>query len=121
MRHVEGYIAFSPPTRAVVELYFMLKGKYGHFQLSTQVGLLDEDNGSDQTAYSELRWQLHDMEKHQNSYYEDLLNDLLVSVQRLPYAGRDGGADGRFLKSFFGEKHKKNGFELVDKQVERFR
>jgi hypothetical protein len=118
-RHIEGYIAFSHATRAVVELYFLLQGRVEPFQLSTQIGMLDEDNGDDQTVFSEIRWQLHDTKRHRNQYYEDFFKNLKDAVEKLPHA--DGDAENnRFLRSFFGDGHVGRGLEMIRGQNHRF-
>jgi hypothetical protein len=119
-RHIEGYIAFSHATRAVVELYFLLQGRVEPFQLSTQIGMLDEDNGDDQTVFSEIRWQLHDTKRHQNQYYEDFFANLKEAVEKLPRADGDE-ENNKFLRSFFGESHVGRGLEIIRGQNHRFR
>src|SRR5437867_10975243 len=101
-RHIEGYIAFSHATRAVVELYFILQGRVEPFQLSTQIGMLDGDNGDDQTVFSELCWQLHDTKRHRDQHYEDLFRNLKEAVETLPHAA---GAEEnyRLRNSLFGQ------------------
>ncbi len=117
-QHLEGYIAFSPPSRVAVKLYFMLQGRNEHFQLSTQVGILDEDNNIDQTAFSELRWQLQDDRRHRNQYYKELFNNLKQAIEKLPSV--DSEEDSSFLKSFFGHRNVKRGFHMIDEQAKRF-
>ncbi len=117
-QHMEGYIAFSPPSRVSVDLYFTLLGKTDHFQLSTNIGILDEDNEVDHTVFSELRWQLQDGRKHRNEYYRELFDRLRRAVERLPYG--DPSQDRKFAGTFFGRGNARRGFRIVDEQHKRF-
>jgi len=115
---MEGYIAFSPPSRVSVDLYFMLLGSTEHFQLSTNVGILDEDNDVDHTVFSEIRWQLQDGRRHRNEYYDELFDRLRGAIEQLPRVNYS--QDRKFVKSFFGGHNARRGFRIIDEQGKRF-
>jgi len=114
-RHGEGYVAFSPPSRIVFKLFFALQEKDRRFDFHARVTVENEDQSSEQTVDSQLRWQLKHRYIAKRKYYDELFKDMMQIVEKLNSASEKDA----LLRTTFGPEASK-AQRVLDRQQTRF-
>ena len=116
-RHENGYLAFSPPSKAAFSLYLVLRRENRDFEFEAQAVILDGDEISHETLSTRFYWQLLDQRMHDLKYYNVLFARMRRAAEQLPRATQD---HGKIIESLFGRERIPLGFRIVNRQMKRF-